>query len=119
MREQLQNHQFRIASRKPLGLTPLKHALPAPDAGSFVVDPTSGSQKVGVTLVQWRAETIRLREGVCWCNPWRGIPTGWQFEQLYREGHSPEAALTLWRDWEPWDEYTPPHDESWPPHDYD
>lgn len=91
--EMLPNQLLRNCSRKSLGADFPGHGVPAPEAGSFTGQPTSGSQSVGLTLVQWGAETIRLRGGGCSCNPWRGIPKGWQFDKLYREGNSPEGAL--------------------------
>lgn len=68
---------------------------------------------------QWQSAVARLREGADYHNPWRGEPTGWLFDQLYDAGHSPEHALEMWRDWEPWDEYSPACFQPWPPHDRD
>lgn len=177
MKKQLQNEQLQIASRQPPELTPLGHALPAPDAGSFtnavrVTSPASmkadraitrmplayfvgrevwvpsqtpcgmvenlsvrvtgiedddlvgtldtrclyaeyqaGPTQIKVSpsqisrversLAEWRAETEMLMTVVDYYNPWRGVPCGWRFDQLHRDGFSPIDALELWRDWVP------------------
>lgn len=118
MKKILQSPEPRISSRKPPALTPLGHALPAPEVG-LVEDMREPRREVGLTLGQWRRETLLLNARESHWNSWRGVPGGWRFDRLYGQGYSPKDALEAWRDWVPMEEYTPPDDESWPPHDYD
>ena len=55
------------------------------------------------SLDEWRAEVATLMSEADYHNPWRGLPSDWRFDQLYRDGFSPLDALELWRDWEPFE----------------
>lgn len=56
------------------------------------------------SLNEWRREVVTLMSESDYYNPWRGLPSDWRFDQLYRDGFSPLDALKLWRDWEPFED---------------
>lgn len=118
MKKKLQKENQKNSSRTLLGLTPLEHALPAPE-GDLHRQRVGVAPMVGLTLADWQSVVARLQQVSDYHNPWRGEPTGWQFDHFYDRGYAPEDALEAWRDWEPWEEYWPPHKVSWPPHDYE
>lgn len=60
--------------------------------------------RVERSLVEWRTEVATLMSETDYHNPWRGLPSDWRFDQLYRDGFSPLDALELWRDWEPFED---------------
>ncbi len=99
MKKILQKGNQKNSDEKPLGSGSIGYGVPTPAGASFDKPP-----RITLSLSLWRRAAYRLRSKESFHNSWRGLPEGWRFDRLYKEGHSPLGALETWRDWEPFED---------------
>jgi hypothetical protein len=95
----LQKGNQKNSDEKPLGSGSIGYGVPTPVGASFDKPPS-----ISLSFPLWSRAACRLRSKESFHNSWRGLPEGWRFERLYKDGHSPLEALETWRDWEPFED---------------